>query len=113
MFDELPTEAWNAASADLDLRSTAELVELMSAEDASVPLAVERARVSIATAIDAVVTSEACGFAKPDPRIVLRALDALAVTPAAPAAPSAISAVGVTRGTPQMGHTLNSAGHTR
>ena len=31
-FDELPTEAWNAASADLDLRSTTELVALMTSE---------------------------------------------------------------------------------
>jgi N-acetylmuramic acid 6-phosphate etherase len=55
IFDELPTEAWNAASADLDLRSTSELVTLMASEDASVPIAVERAGAPIADAIDAIV----------------------------------------------------------
>ena len=56
IFDELPTEAWNAASADLDLKSTTDLVTLMSSEDASVPLAVEAAGASIAEAIDAIVS---------------------------------------------------------
>src|SRR4051794_15320372 len=55
-LDALPTEAWNARSADLDLRGTVELVSLMSSEDASVPLAVERAGASIADAIDAIVS---------------------------------------------------------
>src|SRR3954447_15660082 len=55
-FDALPTEAWNARSADLDLRDTVELVSLMSSEDASVPLAVERAGASIAEALDAIVS---------------------------------------------------------
>ena len=50
----LETEAWAAASADLDLRSTAELVELMNAEDAAVPLAVAAARASIAQSVDAI-----------------------------------------------------------
>jgi len=54
VFDELPTEAWNAASADLDLRDTSDLVELMTSEDASVPAAVERASAAIVAAIDAV-----------------------------------------------------------
>ena len=54
LFDELPTEAWNAASADLDLRDTTDLVALMTAEDASVPAAVERASAAIVEAIDAV-----------------------------------------------------------
>ncbi len=53
-FDELPTEAWNAASADLDLRDTTDLVALMTAEDATVPAAVERASGAIVEAIDAV-----------------------------------------------------------
>ena len=53
-FDELPTEAWNAASADLDLRDTTDLVALMTTEDATVPAAVERAGAAIAEAIDAV-----------------------------------------------------------
>ena len=39
-FDQLGTEARDAGGADLDLRSTAELVELMNAEDATVPAAV-------------------------------------------------------------------------
>src|SRR5207249_9123332 len=39
-LDNLATEAWNADGADLDLRSTRELVELMNAEDARVPAAV-------------------------------------------------------------------------
>ena len=61
MFDELPTEAWNAASADLDLRDTTELVALMTAEDASVPAAVERASAAIVEAIDAVADRLARG----------------------------------------------------
>jgi N-acetylmuramic acid 6-phosphate etherase len=56
IFDELATEAWNAASADLDLKSTTDLVALMSSEDASVPLAVEAAGASIAEAINAIVS---------------------------------------------------------
>ena len=61
MFDELPTEAWNAAAADLDLRDTAELVALMTTEDASVPAAVERASAAIVEAIDAVADRLARG----------------------------------------------------
>ena len=61
MFDELPTEAWNAASADLDLRDTTELVALMTTEDASVPAAVERASAAIVEAIDAVADRLARG----------------------------------------------------
>ena len=53
-LDELATEAWNPEAADLDLRSTAELVELMNAEDASVPDAVAAAGAAIASAIDAI-----------------------------------------------------------
>ena len=53
-LDELATEAWNADDLDLDLRSTAELVELMNAEDASVPTAVAGAADAIAAAIDAI-----------------------------------------------------------
>ena len=51
-LDNLATEAWNADGADLDLRSTRELVELMNAEDARVPAAVARAADVIAAAID-------------------------------------------------------------
>ena len=53
-LDELPTEGWNPEAADLDLRSTAELVSLMNAEDASVPGAVARAHGAITKAIDAI-----------------------------------------------------------
>jgi N-acetylmuramic acid 6-phosphate etherase len=53
-LDELATEAWDAAGADLDLRSTAELVELMNAEDATVPGAIAAAADAIAAAVDAV-----------------------------------------------------------
>ena len=51
----LATEAWDATAADLDLRSTDELVSLMNGEDARVPDAVAAARVSIARAIDVAV----------------------------------------------------------
>src|SRR6478752_6679215 len=60
-FDELPTEAWNAAAADLDLRDTSELVGLMTTEDATVPAAVERASAAIVEAIDAVADRLARG----------------------------------------------------
>ena len=53
-LDELATEAWNADAADLDLRSTLELVRLMNAEDAGVPAAVGAAARSIAAAVDAI-----------------------------------------------------------
>jgi N-acetylmuramic acid 6-phosphate etherase len=53
-IDELATEAWNADGADLDLRPTRELVDLMNAEDATVPAAVAAAAPAIAEAIDAV-----------------------------------------------------------
>jgi N-acetylmuramic acid 6-phosphate etherase len=49
------TEARNAASADLELRSTAELVELMNREDAVVPAAVADALDEIAAVVDEVV----------------------------------------------------------
>jgi N-acetylmuramic acid 6-phosphate etherase len=53
-LDELATEAWNADGADLDLRSTLELVRLMNAEDADVPGAVAAAAGEIAAAIDGI-----------------------------------------------------------
>ena len=53
-FDELPTEAWNAAAADLDLRDTTDLVALMTAEDATVPPRSSAPARAIAEAIDAV-----------------------------------------------------------
>ena len=54
-LDGLATEAWNADGADLDLRTTPELVALMNAEDAAVPRAVALAAEPIAAAIDAIV----------------------------------------------------------
>jgi N-acetylmuramic acid 6-phosphate etherase len=54
-FEQLGTEARDAAGADLDLRSTAELVELMNAADATVPGAVAAAAPAI-TALIADVT---------------------------------------------------------
>jgi N-acetylmuramic acid 6-phosphate etherase len=60
-FDQLGTEARDAAGADLDLRSTRELVELMNAEDATVPAAVAGASAEIAALIDAVVARLTAG----------------------------------------------------
>jgi N-acetylmuramic acid 6-phosphate etherase len=54
-LDDLVTEARNPARADLDLRSTRELVELMNREDARVPTAVAQASPRIAAVVDAVV----------------------------------------------------------
>ena len=51
---ELTTEAWNPAAADLDLRSTAELVAFMNEQDAYVPAAVARAAGALSDAIDAI-----------------------------------------------------------
>jgi N-acetylmuramic acid 6-phosphate etherase len=51
-LDELVTESWDPAGADLDLRSTRELVSLMNAADASVARAVESAQDALARAID-------------------------------------------------------------
>lgn len=51
-LDELPTEGRDPAGADLDLRSTAELVRLMSEADATVPHAVASARAALAAAVD-------------------------------------------------------------
>ena len=56
-LDELPTEAGSEPGADYDLRPTPELVELMNAEDESVPAAVAAASGQIALAIDAVADS--------------------------------------------------------
>jgi len=53
-LDDLATEAWNEDGADLDLRSTGDLVRLMNAEDARVPAAVAKAADAIAEAIDAI-----------------------------------------------------------
>jgi N-acetylmuramic acid 6-phosphate etherase len=54
-LDDLVTEARNPSRADLDLRSTRELVELMNREDTRVPAAVAQAAPRIAAVVDAVV----------------------------------------------------------
>jgi N-acetylmuramic acid 6-phosphate etherase len=51
-LDDLPTEGRDPAGADLDLRSTRELVRLMSKADATVPHAVAAAGEALATTID-------------------------------------------------------------
>jgi N-acetylmuramic acid 6-phosphate etherase len=53
-FDALPTEGRIEAAAELDRRSTRELVELMNREDATVPAAVGAAATEIAALVDAV-----------------------------------------------------------
>jgi N-acetylglucosamine-6-phosphate deacetylase len=60
-FDQLGTESRDAAGADLGLRSTLELVELMNAADATVPVAVGAAAGDIARLIDAVAERLASG----------------------------------------------------
>jgi N-acetylmuramic acid 6-phosphate etherase len=60
-LDQLPTEAWDPAGANLDLRSTAELVAAMNEADAEVPRAVARAQDALVAAIDAVAARLAGG----------------------------------------------------
>jgi N-acetylmuramic acid 6-phosphate etherase len=55
-FEQLGTEARDAAGADLELRSTLELVELMNAQDATVPEAVAAAGQSVAALVDDVAS---------------------------------------------------------
>src|SRR5262249_51687138 len=54
-LDDLITEARSAESRDLDLRSTAELVELMNQYDAAVPAAVASSAADIAPVVETVV----------------------------------------------------------
>jgi N-acetylmuramic acid 6-phosphate etherase len=56
-LDALATEAGSEASADYDLRSTIELVELMNAEDATVPTAVQAASKAIAATAETIADS--------------------------------------------------------
>jgi N-acetylmuramic acid 6-phosphate etherase len=51
-LDGLATEAWNADDAELDLRTTTELVQRMCDEDATVPALVAAAAPAIAVVID-------------------------------------------------------------
>ena len=60
-LDGLATEAWNAAGADLDRRSTVELVALMNEEDVRVPAVVGSAKDAVAGAVDAVAERLARG----------------------------------------------------
>jgi N-acetylmuramic acid 6-phosphate etherase len=56
-FDELATEAGSAPEADYDLRTTIELVELMNAQDETVPAAVASASRQIAAVAEAIAES--------------------------------------------------------
>jgi N-acetylmuramic acid 6-phosphate etherase len=60
-LDDLVTETPSPAAADLDLRSTRELVALMNHEDATVPAVVAAAGDRIAAAVDAIVERLAGG----------------------------------------------------
>ena len=60
-LDQLPTEAWDPAGANLDLRSTAELVAAMNEADAEVPRAFARAQDALVGAIDAIAARLAEG----------------------------------------------------
>jgi N-acetylmuramic acid 6-phosphate etherase len=60
-LDELITEAGGAADTNYEIRSTVELVELMSATEEAVPRAVREARRAIAEAIDGIVERLAGG----------------------------------------------------
>ncbi|MGH3132595.1 MAG: N-acetylmuramic acid 6-phosphate etherase, partial [Gaiellaceae bacterium] len=53
-LDRLTTEAGSEPGADYDLRPTLELVELMNAEDTTVPAAVSEAAGAIAATVDAI-----------------------------------------------------------
>lgn len=60
-LDDLPTEGWDPAGADLDLRTTSELVAVMVAADATVARAAENARDALAGAVDAIAERLAGG----------------------------------------------------
>jgi len=60
-LDLLPTEAWAAELADLDLRGTAEQVALANALDAQVPAVVAAASQQVARVVDATVERLARG----------------------------------------------------
>jgi N-acetylmuramic acid 6-phosphate etherase len=60
-FEQLGTEARDVAGADLDLRSTVELVVLMNAQDSTVPAAVAAASQAVAALVDDVAARLALG----------------------------------------------------
>ena len=58
---QLTTEARNPASEQIDRLSALEIVQLMNAEDARVPLAVRQVAAAIASAIDGIAERLRCG----------------------------------------------------
>lgn len=61
ILEGLVTEAWDPADADLDRRTTGELVALMNDADASMPEAVARAHDALVATIESVVAAFARG----------------------------------------------------
>jgi len=92
-----PTEAAPRRFADLDLRSTRELVRLLNEEDSTVPAAVADAGDALATAIDAIVERMARGgrlvYAGAGTSGTLGALDAAECGPTFGVAPEEVIAV--------------------
>ncbi len=94
---QLPTEAAPARFADLDLRSTRELVRLLNEEDSTVPAAVAAAGDELAAAIDAIAERMAHGgrlvYVGAGTSGMLAALDAAECGPTFGATPGQLTAV--------------------
>src|SRR5262245_20967539 len=60
-FEKLTTEARNPASAEIDRLSALEIVQLMNAEDARIPVAVAACAPAIAEAIDRIADALRAG----------------------------------------------------
>jgi N-acetylmuramic acid 6-phosphate etherase len=60
-YARLPTEQPNPRTRDIDLRSTKEIVRLIVAEDARVPLAVAKVAAEVARGVDALAATLARG----------------------------------------------------
>lgn len=92
-----PTEAAPARFADLDLRSTRELVRLLNEEDTTVPAAVAEAGDALAAAIDAIAERMARGgrlvYAGAGTSGALAALDAAECGPTFGSAPGEVAAL--------------------
>jgi N-acetylmuramic acid 6-phosphate etherase len=92
-----PTEAAPARFADLDLRSTRELVRLLNEEDSAVPAAVAAAGDELAAAIDAIAERLARGgrlvYAGAGTSGMLAALDAAECEPTFGSAPGQVVAI--------------------
>jgi N-acetylmuramic acid 6-phosphate etherase len=92
-----PTEAAPARFADLDLRSTRELVRLLNEEDTSVPAAVAEAGDALAAAIDAIAERMARGgrlvYAGAGTSGALAALDAAECGPTFGSIPGEVAAL--------------------